>query len=199
MCVCVHARDLIKGISSCRTSLFVHVVLVDGTRVCISTSRALFVPGIQGKSFYPIDRVQRARPYSMSSAQSKTSPDAEPANPALQDHVSQLNFVIEQPDFLTRLESRQADVRASVTSERITQGTVATAANLALNSKVDLCQIIGAELHGLQVLIRSRTLGCIFCFDLFSQAATAVLARPSPLAVWLASFGCVKLVIYSVR
>lgn len=73
--------------------------------------------------------------------------DSSPSKDAVQmsdtwwSFLLQLNFVIEQPDLLTRLEGRQSNVRTTITAERVSQRAVTTAADLALDSKVNLCQV----------------------------------------------------------
>ena len=81
---------------------------------------------------------------------------------------SQLHIIIQQLDLLARLECRQADIRTSITPERIAQRAIATAADLALHSEVELVEIVSPELHRLQVLVRRRALRRVFCCELLS-------------------------------
>lgn len=56
--------------------------------------------------------------------------------------VSKLHIIIHQPDFLSRLEGWQSNVRTPVTPERVSQRAVATAPDLALHREVDLIQVV---------------------------------------------------------
>lgn len=100
----------------------------------------------------------------------------------------QLDIVVEQANFLTGLECRQADVRASITSKGISQGTVTTTANLALHSKVDLGQIVSIQLHRLEGTVCGFALGFVLGVDLLLESTCAILACTSSLAVGLACF-----------
>jgi hypothetical protein len=50
---------------------------------------------------------------------------------------SKLHFVIDKSYLLSRFERRQANIRTTVTAERISKRTVATGANFALDGEVD--------------------------------------------------------------
>lgn len=68
------------------------------------------------------------------------------------DH-SQLSHVIQNLDFLARLECRETKVRAACTAESISKGTAATGTSLALHSKVKLVQVVLIQLQHVQILI----------------------------------------------
>jgi len=59
---------------------------------------------------------------------------------------SQLNVIVQQCDFFSRLEGWQSNVWTTVASESITKGAVAAAAHLALDRKVYLCKIVFTKL-----------------------------------------------------
>lgn len=62
----------------------------------------------------------------------------------------QLDIVVDEFDLLTGLECGQSDIGASVAAKRIAQRTVSAAANLALDGKVNLGEIVVLELHWLR-------------------------------------------------
>jgi len=56
----------------------------------------------------------------------------------------QLHIVVEQPDLLTRLESRHADVRTSIATESVSKTAIPTRAYFALNSEIYLSKVISS-------------------------------------------------------
>lgn len=61
---------------------------------------------------------------------------------------SELSDVVEDGDFLTGLEGRQADVGAVGAAEGVAERAAAAAARLALDGEVELVQILALELEG---------------------------------------------------
>ena len=106
---------------------------------------------------------------------------------------SQLHIIIHQPDLLARLERRQADVRASITAERIAQRAVAARAHFALHRKVHFRQVLGLQFG--QVGVCLRALGGVFGVEALRETAAAVLAGTAALGVGEACFGCVDVVV----
>lgn len=104
-------------------------------------------------------------------------------------NFSQLNVVVQQAHFLTRLERWESNIRAPVASEGITQGAIPTAAYLALHCEVDLGKVICVELEAAERLVRGRSFGGVFGFDFLLQAARAVFAGASPLSGLGLAFG----------
>jgi len=51
-------------------------------------------------------------------------------------HYSELRDIIQNLDFLTRLEGRKTHVRTSIAAERITESTASTGTRLALDGEV---------------------------------------------------------------
>lgn len=95
---------------------------------------------------------------------------------------SELGDVVENRDLLAGLEGRQADVGAVGTAERVTKGTAATAARLALHGKVKLVQVLALELEGTEVRVGLGTPGLVFGFETLGETACAVLAGSALLA-----------------
>lgn len=94
----------------------------------------------------------------------------------------QLYIVVQQAHLLARLECWQPDVRTPVASECVAQGAVAAAANLPLDSEVDLGQVVCAKFDLLQVRVCSRPLLRVFGLNLLLESACAVFAGSSSLA-----------------
>ena len=99
---------------------------------------------------------------------------------------SKLNFIVQQSNFLPRLECRQPDVWTAIAPECVTQRTIATRADLALDCEVDFREIVRAELRKIGICVRSLRL--VLCFDSLSQPASAILAGSPPLGVGFARF-----------
>jgi hypothetical protein len=64
-----------------------------------------------------------------------------------------LHVVVEQPHLLTGLESWHANVRTSVTPERIAQAAVSAGTNLALDREVHFCKVIRVELQCCELFV----------------------------------------------
>ena len=110
---------------------------------------------------------------------------------------SKLDIIIQQSHLLTRLESRQANVRTSITPESIAQSAVATRAHLPLNSEIDFSEVVGAELR--EVSIGICAFGFVFGLKLLCEAAGAVFAGAPPLGTGFACFGCTRFVSVIIR
>jgi hypothetical protein len=95
---------------------------------------------------------------------------------------SELYIVVQQPHFLSGLESWQANVGAAIASECISQGTVSTASDLALDGKIHLGKFISIQFESIQGSVGVNPSLNIFGLDLLLEPASAVLARPSSLA-----------------
>jgi hypothetical protein len=95
---------------------------------------------------------------------------------------SKLSHIVQEPDLLTRLESRQANVRTSIAPERITERAVPARPRLALDSKIQFIEVVGIELEGAKVSIGLGTAGFVFVLELLGEAAGAVLAGAATLA-----------------
>lgn len=104
---------------------------------------------------------------------------------------SELGHVVQDGDLLARLEGREPDVGAVGAAERVAQGAAAAAAGLALHREVELVEVLGLELEGVQVLVRLGAAGLVLRLDALRQAAGAVLAGAALLArLGLALWGC---------
>ena len=102
---------------------------------------------------------------------------------------SQLKIVVEKSDFFSWLESRHADVGATITSKCISQATISTRSNLALNSKINLSKVVSPKFEGLELCISIRPLGSILLRNLLGEATSAVLACSATLASSWGTFG----------
>lgn len=101
----------------------------------------------------------------------------------------QLHVIVEQADLLAGLERRQANVRAAVAAERVAERAVAARADLALDSKVHLGEVVGGELEAGERLVRLGALGGVLGLEALCQAAGAVLAGTTTLAGLGLAFG----------
>ena len=102
----------------------------------------------------------------------------------------QLDIIVHQPNLFARLECRQSNVRAPVAPEGVPKRTVTAASNLALNSEIHLCQIIGTELHGIEGFVGRFALCGILGFDLLLHTAGAVFAGAASLSGFGATLRC---------
>lgn len=100
----------------------------------------------------------------------------------------QLHIIVHQPDLLAGLERRQANVGAPVASERISQRTVATRADLSLHREVHLGEIFGLQFR--QVVVGRRAFGRVLGVQALGQTTGAVFAGAAALGVGFAGFGC---------
>lgn len=94
----------------------------------------------------------------------------------------QLHIVIQQPNLLARLESRHANIRTPITTERISQATIPARPDLSLNCEVDFCEIVCAELEGLELRVGVGSLVCVFGLEFLCEPAGAVFAGAATLA-----------------
>ena len=108
----------------------------------------------------------------------------------------QLDIIVQQPDFLTWLERRQANVRAPIASESVAQRAVSAAAHFALHCEIDFVEeVVGTKLHRVERFVGIGALRGIFGFELLFHAAGAVFAGAAALAGLGAAFeGCSRLV-----
>jgi hypothetical protein len=102
----------------------------------------------------------------------------------------QLNIIIQQPHLLTRLKSRQSNIWTPITPKRITERTVATAADLALYRKVHFRKIITVQLERVERSIGGGAFGSVFGFEFLFHAAGAVFAGASSLSGLGLAFEC---------
>jgi len=102
----------------------------------------------------------------------------------------QLDIIVHQSNLLAGLECRQSNVRAPVAPEGVPKRTVTAASNLALNSEIHLCQIIGTELHGIEGFVGRFALCGILGFDLLLHTAGAVFAGAASLSGFGATLRC---------
>lgn len=110
---------------------------------------------------------------------------------------SKLHIIIHQPDLLARLERRQANVRASVTPERIAQRAVAARTHFALHGEVHFRQVLGLQFG--QVGVCLRALRSVFGVEALRETAAAVFASTAALSVGEACFGCWRVLLAYVK
>lgn len=100
-----------------------------------------------------------------------------------------MSLVIQQTDFLAGLEGRQTDVRTAVAAKGITERTISTAADLSLDCKVHLCEIVRSDLDCRQSFVGVGALGRVLSLDFLFETAGAVLACPTAFAGFGAALG----------
>lgn len=105
-----------------------------------------------------------------------------------------LDFVVDQANFLAWLERWQANVRAAIAAESVAKGAVTTRSNLALNSEVNLCQVVGSQLEAFKFLVGIGALLSIFSGETLSETTGAVLACATALAGLGLAFGSYKVI-----
>ena len=93
-----------------------------------------------------------------------------------------LHVIIEQPNLLTGLKSRHPNIRTPITTECISQATVPTRPNLALDRKIHFREIVCIKFEGLELCVGDGAFGYVFGSDFLGEPAGAVFACSAALA-----------------
>lgn len=70
-----------------------------------------------------------------------------PRSPSSRVLASQLNVIVQQTNFFTRLERWKANVWAAVTPESIAESAIAARPDFALDGEVNLGEVVCAQLR----------------------------------------------------
>jgi hypothetical protein len=108
--------------------------------------------------------------------------------PILQAHPLQLHIIIQQPNLIPRLKSRQSNIRTAVASECIAQRTVPARAHFALYCEIYFRKIIRGQLS--QISISIGALSLVFSFQSLRETAGAIFAGSPALGCGFACIGC---------
>lgn len=73
----------------------------------------------------------------------------------------ELHLVVQQSDLFTGLEGGQPNVRTAIAPESIAQCAIPARADLALDGKVDLVEIVRGQLESLEPFVRRGSCLCV--------------------------------------
>lgn len=102
----------------------------------------------------------------------------------------QLDIIIQQPYLFTRLERRQSNVWAAITTERVSQSAIPAAPDLSLYREIYFSQIVGTELERIQRCVGIGAFCGVFGVDFLFETACAIFAGATSFSGFRSALGC---------